>query len=168
MPRRGSPLQQLRWLIPTIAVAVALPTSSANAQARNARVTGIVMDLDTKLPIPGVTVRVVGTTTAATTGEDGRYVISAPFSGVYSIIARRIGYGERQVENVRLVIDSVLTINFTLNVNQLRLNQVTVSGTVDPTSGKKTPYTVDKLTAADLPVPTTTSAAAATALSTER
>lgn len=161
MSRRGSPLQHLRWLIPIVAVAVALPTSSASAQARNARVTGVVTDVETKLPIPGVTVRVVGTTTAATTGDDGRYVISAPFSGVYSIIARRIGYGERQEENVRLVLDSVRTINFALNVNQLRLNQVTVSGSVDPTSGNKTPYTVDKLTAADLPVPTTTSAAGA-------
>ncbi len=161
MSRRGSPSQRLRWLIPIAAIAVALPASEAQAQARNARVTGVITDVDTKLPIPGVTVRVNGTTTAATSGDDGRYVITAPFSGVYTLTARRIGYGERQRDNIRLVLDSIQTINFELSANQLRLNQVTVSATVDPTSGNKTPYTVDKLTAADLPVPTTTSAAGA-------
>ncbi len=161
MSRRGSPRQLLRWLIPIAAVAVVLPTQDAESQVRNSRITGIVTDSDTKLPIPGVTVRVNGTTTAATSGEDGRYVITAPFSGVYTITARRIGYGERQIDNIRFVLDSVQTFNIELAVNQLRLNQVTVSATVDPTSGTKTPYTVDKLTRADLPVPTTTSAAGA-------
>lgn len=138
-----------------------LPAHDAESQTRNARITGTVTDVETKLPIPGVTVRVSGTTTAATTGEDGRYVLTAPFSGVYALTARRIGYGERQVDNIRFVLDSVQTINFELNANQLRLNQVTISASVDPTSGNKTPYAVDKLTAADLPVPTTTSAAGA-------
>ncbi len=161
MSRRGSPSQRYRWLIPIAAIAVVLPASESQAQARNARVTGVVLDSDTQLPIPGVTIRVNGTTTAATSGDDGRYVITAPFSGVYTLTARRIGYGERQRDNLRLVLDSILTINFELSANQLRLNQVTVSASVDPTSGNKTPYTVDKLTAADLPVPTTTSAAGA-------
>jgi TonB-linked SusC/RagA family outer membrane protein len=143
------------------AFAVVTLATDVGAQTRNARVTGTVTDIETKLPIPGVTVRIAGTTTAATTGADGRYILSAPFSGVYALTARRIGYGERQVDNIRFVLDSVQTINFELGVNQLRLNQVTVSASVDPTSGNKTPYTVDKLTAADLPVPTTTSAAGA-------
>ncbi len=159
MSRRSSFSQRLQWLIPIAAIAVALPAPEAQAQTRNARVTGVITDVDSKLPIPGVTIRVNGTTTAATSGEDGRYVITAPFSGLYTLTARRIGYGERQRDNVRLVLDSIQTINFELNVNQLRLNQVTVSASIDPTSGRKTPYTVDKLTAADLPVPTTGSAA---------
>ncbi len=161
MSRRSSPRQLFRWLIPVAAFAVALPAHDVESQTRNARITGTVSDVETKLPIPGVTVRVSGTTTAATTGEDGRYVLTAPFSGVYALTARRIGYGERQVDNIRFVLDSVQTIDFELNANQLRLNQVTISASVDPTSGNKTPYTVDKLTAADLPVPTTTSAAGA-------
>ncbi len=161
MSRRSSPRQVFRWLVPLAAVAVVTSATSAGAQTRSARITGTVSDVETKLPIPGVTIRVAGTTTAATSGADGRYVLSAPFSGVYALTARRIGYGERQVDNIRFVLDSVQTINFQLNVNQLRLNQVTVSASVDPTSGNKTPYTVDKLTAADLPVPTTGSAAGA-------
>lgn len=153
--------QSWRALLMVAAVIAALiPTQYAAAQSMS-RVTGVVTDVESKQPIPGVTVRISGTTTAATTGDDGRYVLSAPFSGVYSIIARRIGYGERTADNIRLTPDSVLTVNFQLNVNQLRLNQVTVSASVDPTSGNKTPYTVDKLTAADIPVPTTTSAAGA-------
>ena len=161
MSRRGSPRQLFRWLIPVAAIAVALPAHDAESQTRNARITGVVTDVETKLPIVGVTIRVSGTTTAATTGEDGRYVLTAPFSGVYAISARRIGYGERLVENLRFVLDSVQTLNFELNASQLRLNQVTISGSVDATSGAKSVYGIDKLTAADLPVPTTTSAAGA-------
>ena len=163
MSRRGTRRRPSGRLFLLLAgLALVAPVGRADAQTtRSARITGTVTDVDTKLPIPGVTVRLVGTTAAATTGEDGRYVLTANFTGVYTAIARRIGYGERTVDNIRLVLDSVQTFNFELAQNQLRLNQVTVSAAVDPTSGRKTPYTVDKLTAADLPVPTTTSAAGA-------
>ncbi len=126
---------------------------------RRARITGIVTDLNSKQPIPSANVLLVGTPITATTGADGRYVITSAPVGVFSIEARRLGYTANRAENIRLVGDSVITHNFAMNPSALRLDQVTVSGTIEETSVAKSTITVDKLTAEDLPVPPTTSAA---------
>jgi TonB-linked SusC/RagA family outer membrane protein len=130
---------------------------------RRARITGVVTDEASRQPVPGVNIFIVGTPITGTTGPDGRYVIASAPTGIFSIDARKLGFAPNRVENIRLIADSVRTINFTLNVSALRLDQVTVSGTIDETSVAKSTITVDKLTAEDLPVPTTTSAAGAIA-----
>ncbi len=135
-------------------------TSTAPTQ-RRARVAGRVTDAANGQPVAGANVQIVGTASTATTGPDGRYaIVSAPV-GIYGVEARRIGFGNAVKANVRLIADSVITLNFELLTNPLRLTEMVVSATVDPTSGLKTPYTVDKLTAANLPVAPTTSAAGA-------
>ncbi len=139
---------------------VAAQAAQTPAQQR-VRITGLVTDEATSRPIPGVTVRLVGTSFAAITGADGRYIISNATPGVFSIEARRIGYGVGRQENLEVPRDGILTINFSLRDNPLRLENVVVSGTVDPTSGTKTPFTVATLTAEDLPVAPNMSAAGA-------
>ena len=98
-----------------------------------------------------------------TTGSDGRYTILSAPVGIFSIDARKLGFAQSRVENVRLHADSASTINFALNVSALRLDQATVSGTIDETSVAKSTISVDKITAEDMPVPPTTSAAGAIA-----
>jgi TonB-linked SusC/RagA family outer membrane protein len=146
-----------------LAALVALPASGAGAQdaasTRRARVTGQVTDASNGQPIPNANVQIVGTATAATTGADGRFVIPSAPVGVFSIEARRIGYAGRTQENVRLRADSVTTVNFALATNALRLTEMVVSATVDPTSGTRTPFAMDKVTAENLPVPPTGSVA---------
>src|SRR5690606_26643385 len=110
-------------------------------------------------PIPNANVQIVGTASAATTGPDGRFVIPSAPIGVFNIEARRIGFGNRTVENVRLRADSVSTVNFVLSTNPLRLTEMVVSATTDPTSGTKTPFGTDKVTSENLPVPPTGSVA---------
>jgi len=142
--------------------ATAVVTDGVGAQqVGRARVAGVVTDESNGNPLPGVTVRVLGTSFATVSGADGRYAIPGAAAGVFRLEARRIGYGVRVVDNVRLVHDSTTTIDFKLADNPLRLQNVVVTGTVDPTQGVKTPYTVAQLTAADLPVPPNTSAAGA-------
>ena len=137
----------------------AQPATSAVPTGKRARITGIVTDLNTKQPIPSANVLLVGTPITATTGADGRYVITSAPVGVFSIEARRLGYTANRAQNIRLIGDSVVTHNFAMNASALRLDQVTVSGTIEETSVAKSTITVDKLTAEDLPVPPTTSAA---------
>jgi hypothetical protein len=136
-----------------------IPTESV----RRARITGKVTDLSTGEPLLGANVMVLGTPVTATTGADGRFVIVSAPTGIFSIEARRLGYTPNRVENVRLVADSVTTLNFVMNASMLRLDQITVTGTVQETSVAKATITVDKLTSEDLPVPPTTSAAGAIA-----
>src|SRR5687768_7941041 len=136
-----------------------LPTQSAS----RARITGRVVDLNTQEPLAGANIFVQGTNVTATTGADGRFVIVSAPPGIFSIEARRLGYTPNRVENIRLVADSVTTLNFVMNASMLRLDQITVTGTMQETSVAKATITVDKLTSEDLPVPPTTSAAGAIA-----
>ncbi|MEO7362374.1 MAG: carboxypeptidase regulatory-like domain-containing protein, partial [Gemmatimonadaceae bacterium] len=134
-------------------------TTETAQPSRRARVTGTVVDAATGQPLATANVFVVGTPITATTGPDGKFVIASAPTGVFSIEAKRLGYGPQRIENIRLRADSVTTLEFKLNNSPLRLEQMTVSGTIDETSSAKSTITVDKLTQEDLPVPTTTSAA---------
>lgn len=129
------------------------------AAGRRARIVGIVTDGNTKLPLAGVNIFIVGTPVTATTGPDGRYTIPSAPLGIFAIDAKRLGYGPQREDNVRLVADTVITLNFAMTISALRLDQVTVAGTIDPTSVAKSTITVDKLTTEEMPVPPTSSAA---------
>jgi TonB-linked SusC/RagA family outer membrane protein len=142
--------------------AVAGTAASAEGQdSRRSRLAGRVTDAGTGQAVAGATVQVAGTTAAATTGADGRYAIAGGPVGLHAIEVRRLGYGPARIDNVRLVADSTVTVDVRLQSAPLRLQETVISATVDPTSGIKTPFTVDKLTAENIPVPTTTSMAGA-------
>ncbi|MEJ7809512.1 MAG: SusC/RagA family TonB-linked outer membrane protein [Gemmatimonadaceae bacterium] len=144
-----------------VAVALALSAALALAQGR-ARVAGRVTDEATKQPLLGVTVLIVGTSYGAQTNEEGRYVIANAPAGVFSVEARRIGYGARRTENVRAGRDSVTTLDFALSTSPLRLDDIVVSGTVDATSSLKVPFTIAKLDGEkDIPVAPSQNAVAA-------
>ncbi len=133
-------------------------TTEPTLLAGRARVTGIVTDVN-KQPLEGVNVLLIGTPITATTGVDGRFIIASAPSGVFAFSARRIGYAASRIENIRLSPDSLTRLTFSMSATALRLDEVTVTGTLFETSVAKATITVDKLTAEELPVPPTTSAA---------
>ena len=155
---RGLTALCLIFIVPPLGILEAQGTVQP-ATAGRARITGVVTDLNTKQPLASVNVVVVGTPVTATTGADGRFVINSAPTGIFSIDARRLGYTVNRMENIRLVGDSVYVLKFEMNPSALRLDQVTVSGTIDETSVAKSTITVDKLTSEDIPVPPTSSAA---------
>lgn len=148
----------LRIAIVGLLSLAAVPFTDLTAQVaqtpsnRRARINGRVVDLGTNQPLEGVNVIIVGTPVAATTGPDGRFVIASAPVGIFSIEAKRLGYGLQRLENIRLHADSLTTLDFKLNSNPLRLDAVTTSATVDPTSGRNSPVNIDKLSAEDMPV----------------
>ena len=148
--------------LPTVLSAQASPPPSTS-QARRSRIAGTITDAASKQPLAGVNVFVVGTPITATTGPDGRYVFASAPTGIFTIEAKRLGFGAQRFDNVRLVADSVITLNFVMSVAATRLNEVTVAGTMDPVSVAKSTIAVDKLTSENFPVPPTTSAAGALA-----
>ncbi len=141
------------------ATLVAQSTSSATQAPRRARVVGVVTDVASKQPLAGVNIFLVGTPITATTGPDGRFLIASAPVGLYTIDARRLGYGPQRAENLRLVADSVLTVNFTLSTAATRLDEVTVSGSMDAQSVAKSTISVEKITSENIPVAPTGSAA---------
>lgn len=143
------------------AVLVFLLAAAAPAAAQG-RITGVVTDSASGQPLPGVRVVVEGTTLGNTTAENGRYQIVGVPNGTYTLAAQRIGYQRRARQDVTVTADAAATVDFTLPVAVLRLQEITAVGTVDPISGVRSPFSVGRVSRQDVAsVPTTGSAAAA-------
>lgn len=141
------------WLFRALAALALLIAGAAPAMAQGGTVTGQVVDRETRQPLTGVQVFLVGTTYGAITQDNGRYQILSVPSGVYTVETQFIGYAEGHVENVRVRDDEITTVDITLSTQVLRLQGVVATGSIDPTAGVKVPFTVGKLSKEDLPVP---------------
>jgi len=95
---------------------------ASQVYAQNRTVTGTVTAKEDGLPLPGVSVRVQGTTIGTVTGVDGRFSIAAP-SKNSSLIFTFIGYG---VQTVPVGTNTNLTITLTNSSRQL--GEVVVTG----------------------------------------
>lgn len=94
---------------------------ASQVYAQNRTITGTVTAKDDGLPLPGVSVRVQGTTTGTVTGLDGRFSVSASANNV--LVFTFIGYTQQQV-----TIGSRASINITLADNSQQLGEVVVTG----------------------------------------
>src|SRR2546423_345074 len=84
----------------TVVTLVAIAGRSAAAQADGSSggggsIRGRVVSSADQRPIPDAHVFVGGINRAATTNQDGQYVVSDVRAGTYQVRARVIGYGER-------------------------------------------------------------------------
>lgn len=100
----------------------------AVAQQPTGTITGRVVDRGSQQPIMGVTVRVVGTTRGAQTGDQGTYRITGVPLGAVNVQALRIGYAS--VTRPLTVTSGDVTLDFTLEpaATQLDVVQVTATG----------------------------------------
>jgi TonB-linked SusC/RagA family outer membrane protein len=95
--------------------------ASAWASAQTLTITGTVSDVQGE-PLPGVNIRVQGTTTGTTTDVSGKYSIAAP--GEQSVLQFSfIGFTQQDV-----VVGSQRTVNITLEEDALELDEVVVVG----------------------------------------
>lgn len=88
--------------------------------AQNRAVTGTVTGLEDGLPIPGVTVKVKGTTTGTQTSSNGKYTLSVPDGS--TLIISFIGYATQEVQ----VKGSVVNVRLAMSSKQL--GEVVVTG----------------------------------------
>lgn len=164
--------QRVRAALPRILAAVAAlgatqafvsvahaQTTEASQPTRRARITGRVLDAASNQPLAAANIFVLGTPITATTGPDGRFSIASAPVGIFTIEAKRLGYGASRVENVRLRADSVTTLEFKLTDRPMMLDQVTVAATVDAQSVAKSTFATSVVDADQMPVPSTASAA---------
>ncbi len=87
---------------------------------QQARITGTVTDA-TGLPMPGVGIKVKGTTTTSVTDADGKYVVNA--GGNITLVFSYVGYEPQEV-----AANGRTTINVTLAESQAELSEVVVIG----------------------------------------
>ncbi|MDH5196558.1 MAG: TonB-dependent receptor [Gemmatimonadota bacterium] len=81
--------------------AVAVPT----AEAQTGKLTGVVTDAQSGVPLEGAQLILQGTGITALTGSNGRYFLVNVPPGTYTVLVRRIGYSSAEVRNVFIQID---------------------------------------------------------------
>lgn len=113
------------------AVLAAFPLCAAAAQAQQPQagtIAGQVTSVADQRPIPGVVVRLDGTTRGAITGEDGRYLIHPVPAGTAAAIAQRTGYATAQLE-VTVSAGDTTRLDFRLEPHATVLSPTVVSAT---------------------------------------
>jgi TonB-linked SusC/RagA family outer membrane protein len=123
-------------------------------------VTGTVTNRQNGQPIPGAQVNLVNTRYGALTDQAGRFTIVNVPAGTYTVVATFLGYTEARQANLVVRAGQAASATFQLEETVLTLQQLVVTGVTDPTAGVKLPFTVSKVTADQLQVPTTNSALA--------
>ncbi|WP_281615663.1 TonB-dependent receptor [Flammeovirga sp. SubArs3] len=98
---------------------------ASTAFAQKGIIRGTVTELPRNEPVPYATVVIQGTSTGATTDDNGKYQIENLEPGLYNIVVNYVGYGpasqEVEVSNARPAV-----INFSLTPSTQELNEVEV------------------------------------------
>ena len=127
----------------------------SESPARAGIIQGVVTDAATGEPLAAVEVVVVGTALRTLTNETGRFVITGVPAGLYSVRAARLGYAEATIENVQVRDDQAVTADLRLRTSALELEGIVVTGLADPTSARRVPFTIGRVSGEDLAVPPT-------------
>jgi len=94
--------------------------------AQRGKISGAVTDFNTKEPLIGVNVFIVGSTIGATTDSDGKYAILNVLPGTYSVAASMVGYGKLVYSDVQVFIDRTTEVNFKLKDESVQMEQVVI------------------------------------------
>ncbi|RPH91912.1 carboxypeptidase regulatory-like domain-containing protein, partial [candidate division KSB1 bacterium] len=78
------------------------------------RIHGTITDAETQQPMPGVIVTLQGRSERDTTDAQGAYDLPSVLVGTYLVQAKRPGFNDAIVENVVVMMDSTVTLNFAM------------------------------------------------------
>jgi outer membrane receptor protein involved in Fe transport len=87
------------------------------------KIAGTVIDAQTRSPLAGVNVMLEGTSQGAASDLDGHFSVINVSAGVYTLLARIIGYRELRMENVRVSIDLTTQADMKLEPTVLEISQ---------------------------------------------
>jgi hypothetical protein len=90
------------------------------------KIRGLIVDKDTRDPLVGANVSIVGTTYGAAADVDGVYLILNVPAGVYTLRATFVGYAQYTVSNVRVNNDLTTTIDIALSSEAVALQAVEI------------------------------------------
>ena len=115
-------------------------------------VSGTVTDAESLAPVAGAQVFVAGTTVGTLSGPEGTYRLEGVPNGQQTVTVRLIGYRELS-QTVTVQSGQVATADFSIEQTALRIQDIVVTGVVGETPQVKLPFTVERLSAQDFPVP---------------
>jgi Outer membrane cobalamin receptor protein len=131
--------------------------AAAPVLAQNAIIRGTVTSQDRKEPIAGVNVLIPSLNISVLSSDRGTYVLTVPAARIPStpvtVTARGIGF--KALSRTMTLQVGEQTADFVLQTDINRLEEVIVTGALEGIEKAKVPYAVGRLTAEDLPVPST-------------
>jgi outer membrane receptor protein involved in Fe transport len=111
------------------ALAMLLCVPAARVEAGvTGNLTGKIIDINSKEPLPLVNVLVVGSGRGAVTNDKGEYSITGIGPGTYSIRASLLGYRPIEVKRVLIEADKTSVFDFKLASTDIEMEGVTVEG----------------------------------------
>lgn len=100
--------------------------------ATTGKVQGIVIDAESKDPLPGVNVILEGTIFGAATDENGFYFIINLPPGTYQLKTSMVGYSTETISDVRIYVDRTTTQDISLRSSAIIGEEVTVTASRVP------------------------------------
>ncbi len=146
-------LHRARWIFPAVLGAL-LTVAATGAQAQNAVITGKVTS-EAGQPLQFANVYITELSISVPTNETGNYTLVIPAARVsgqaVQLRSRAVGYKPTAVPlTIRA---GNQTFDFSLKQDLNRLSEIVVTGSIEGTERSKVPFSVGRLTAEDIPVP---------------
>ena len=92
-----------------------VPTPGETPSPDDYSITGTITDAATGNPIHDAAIIINNTTVLVQTDEDGKYFIGVQAPGTYSLTIYKGGYQVKNIPNVTVVADTIITVNATLD-----------------------------------------------------
>jgi hypothetical protein len=117
-------MRNLRILI--LFISILLTAQSIFPQNETGTISGNVKDIDSKQPIVGANVIILGTKQGATTDVEGNFIITGVPVNVYRVKASIIGYASVTKTDIEVMMSKPTFVEFQLNEEPIQLNDITV------------------------------------------
>jgi TonB-linked SusC/RagA family outer membrane protein len=125
----------------------------AAAAQQTGGITGRIVDIDGQ-PLSDAQVAVQGTTLGTISNPDGRFLLLNVPVGIFQVNAQLLGFGTRSQTNIRVQAGQQVIVNFTMTTQVLAMEELVVTGMVDPIEGVKIPFTVARVSTENMAVST--------------
>jgi outer membrane receptor protein involved in Fe transport len=132
---------------------MAVSTTAATAQ-ESGRISGEVVDAQTRAPVGQVQVFLQGTSYGTLTRQDGRFLMVNIPAGTYTLRAERIGMTSVSQE-ITVAAGAVVPVNFELRSQALGLDAIVVTGTAGASRQREIGNSIAQINTANLPSPPT-------------
>ncbi|MDI6740675.1 MAG: carboxypeptidase-like regulatory domain-containing protein, partial [Candidatus Edwardsbacteria bacterium] len=116
-------------------------------------ITGTVTDADSKEPLPGAVVKILGTEMVANTDSTGRFVIINVKPGTYSIQAKMMGFTSMTVTKIKVEKGYTVQVDFPLKQQTMEGKEVVIEATRKMVIADATSKTTVIKTSAATPAP---------------
>jgi hypothetical protein len=107
-------------------------TSGVMLTQGRGKISGKVIDAETKEPLFGVNIVLQGTTMGAASDFDGQFVVLNVLPGKYNIVATMVGYGRVEIQNGQVTIDLTTTLSFALSTSAVAMKDVIIEAKLPP------------------------------------